>query len=146
MEVRRANITDMKDVLDFMEAWHPTCGMENVPFDRQSCVKIVEYYVYSKDTLPLIAKNDKGDITGMLFGSLEPYFFNKKHCYGTDLMFIARGGGPELWRRFKEWAFGLGADRIIMGVSSGDPRACQLLEVLGMINTGGMYVLHRQSS
>ena len=74
---------------------------------------------------------------------VEPFFFNKKYSYATDLMFFATGGGVQLWRRFVDWAWEMGAQRILMGVSSGDARACQLLEALGMENTGGMYVIRR---
>lgn len=138
-------MTDLGKIIDFMEAYHPESNMSDIPFDRQSCVKITEYFILNKTYQPLIAV-DEGRIQGLLFGSLEPFFFNKKRSYATDLMFISKGAGPQLWHKFRDWAFGSGADRILMGVSSGEERACRLLEALGMTNTGGLYVLHRQSS
>lgn len=145
MEVREATHNDLQIVLDYLYEYHADSNLSDVPIDRQSLVKIVAYYIEYKGHLPLIAVVD-GKVRGVLFASLEPYFFNAKRYYATDLMFFASGCGPQLWRYFKEWAFESGADRIIMGVSSGDPRAGQLLEVLGMEQTGGMYVLRKESS
>lgn len=142
MEARRATIKDMSGILDLMEEYHKDSNLNDIPFDRPSAVQIIEAFIGSRSTNPLVAVNDKGEIRGLLFGTLEPYFFNKNRSYATDLMFIAEAGGPQLWRAFRDWAFGAGATRIIMGVSSGDPRASQLLEALGMNNTGGMYVLN----
>jgi hypothetical protein len=140
MDVRRANTGDMKIILDFMEEYHKESNLKDIPFDRPSAVKIVEYFIGTTSCNPLIAlDNDK--MVGLLFGSLEPFFFNRKKSYATDLMFISNGAGVQLWKRFKEWALHAGAERIMMGVSSENERADQLLEALGMKQTGGMYVL-----
>jgi hypothetical protein len=128
-----------------MKAYHAESNQVDVPFDRKSCFQVVQYYIEHRDSLPLIAIDEMG-VHGILLGSLEPYFFNSKRCYGTDLFFFSKGYGPKLWRLFKEWAFANGADKIIMGVSSEDARAGHLLEALGMTNTGGMYVLRQESS
>jgi hypothetical protein len=90
-----------------------------------------------------MAENDKGKLIGILFGSLEPFFINRKKSWATDLMFIASGGGPALLRCWKEWAFNNGAERIMMGVSSGDSRADALIELAGFERTGGMYVIRK---
>jgi len=145
MEIRRAGLNDIKAIIDYMVEYHEESNMSDVPFNRLSSVKVVEHYIAHKDCNPLIA-TDGDTIHGVLFGSLEPYFFNSSRNYASDLMFFSKGYGPQLWRKFKDWAFLMGADRIIMGVSSGDERAGQLLEALGMNSTGGMYVLHQESS
>ena len=142
MSIRRAAIGDLGGVIEYMEAYHKSSNINDIPFDKQSAFKVVEYYILGKDTCPLISIEDD-EINGVLFGSLEPFFFNKKRNYATDLFFFSTGSGVNLWREFKKWAFGVGAERIIMGVSSGDARAGQLLEALGMESTGGMYVLRR---
>ena len=147
MAVRRANLEDMQDVLNYMIKYHEDCNLSDIKFERTSAFKIVEYYIRAKDTCPLIAHHDyTGEVIGVLFGGLEPYFFNQKENYATDLFFFSKGAGPCLWKEFRDWAFASGADRIIMGVSSGDDRAGHLLEVLGMNMTGGMYVLRKESS
>ena len=142
-QIREATVNDMKELLDFMTKYHEKSNMGDVPIDRPSLVKLVEYYIAARDSLALAAFDQDGTVHGVLFGSLEPFFFNPKKFYGTDLFFFAKGSGPALWKRFIAWAFGAGADRVIMGVSSGDERADQLLEVLGMNKTGGMYELRR---
>jgi hypothetical protein len=135
-------MADVSKVLDYMEAYHKDSNLVDVKFDRPSALKIVEYYIQSPTCYAGLSEEEHTlDLNGVLFGSLEPFFFNKNKSYATDIFFFAKGGGVSLWKAFKEWSFGLGAERIIMGVSSGDERACQLLEVLGMEKTGGMYVL-----
>jgi RimJ/RimL family protein N-acetyltransferase len=146
MEVRRATIEDIRRIVDYMEAYHATSNLSDVPFHRLTAVRIIEYYCTHSTCYPLIAIDDKDQVQGLLIGGLEPYFFNEKKFYGTDLMFFSKGAGPALWKAFRDWAFDMGADRIIMGVSSGDDRAGQLLEALGMEPTGGMYVLRQESS
>jgi RimJ/RimL family protein N-acetyltransferase len=145
MEIRRAELRDIKAILDYMEDYHRSSNLSDVPFCKKSSAKIVEHYIRHRDCYPLIATDDTS-VGGLLFGSLEPYFFNSKRHYATDLMFFARGYGGALWKRFKSWAFSNGADRIIMGVSSGNESADHLLEVLGMTKTGGMYVIRKERS
>lgn len=145
MEIRRARHEDIGMILDYMEDYHKDSNLNDIAFHRQSSFRIVQYYIDSRDSYPLIA-TDGEKIGGLLFGSIEPFFFNSKKGYATDLMFFSKGFGPQLWKKFRDWAFDMGADRIIMGVSSGDPRAGQLLEALGMKQTGGMYVLRQESS
>lgn len=145
MQIRRGKLEDMGRILTYMSDYHKNSNLSRVPFDRKSASQIVEYYIMSKDTLPLIAiEEDK--MIGLLFGSLEPFFFNQKKNYATDLMFFSKGAGTQLWKTFKDWAFSMGADRIIMGVSSGDERADQLLGALGMSAIGGMYEFRQESS
>ena len=140
MEVRRATLDDLAGIIEFLEDYHTTSNLSDVPIHRPSLSKVLEYVIRSKDTLALVAYNDE-KVIGTLAGTIEPFFFNAKKSYATDMFFISRGAGPQLWKEFKEWAFYTGADRILMGVSSGDARAGHLLEVLGMEKTGGMYVL-----
>ena len=145
MQIREALYGDVGDIIDYMEEYHKDSNLSDIPFDRQSTSKVIDYLMASKDSTVLVAM-DGVEIRGVLFGTIEPFFFNKKRSYATDLMFIADGGGPQLWKSFKDWATFHGVDRIMMGVSSEDARAGQLLEALGMKNTGGMYVLRCQSS
>lgn len=141
MAIRRAALQDMRPILDYMADYHKESNLADIPFDRTSAAQIVEYYILSKDSVGLLAINKEKQVKGLMFGSLEPFFFNRKYTYATDLMFMSKGFGPQLFKKFTEWALASGARRIIMGVSSGDDRACQLLEALGMECVGGMYVL-----
>lgn len=144
MRVRRATLSDMGSIVDYIEEYQRKSIMSDIPFERKDFVKVAEYYLLSNDCIALIAEDN--EVRGVLLGGLEPYFFNSKRNYATDLLFVATGGGPQLWKKFRDWAFEVGATRIIMGISSGDPRAGQLLESLGMESTGGMYVLCKESS
>jgi hypothetical protein len=128
--------------MQYMEDYHKKSNLVDIPFDRKSMIKVLEYFMAAKDSIALVAF-DGENVHGVLLGSIEPFFFNKKYSYATDLLFFATGGGVNLWKTFVSWAEGAGVARIMMGVSSGDQRACHLLESLGMENTGGMYVLRR---
>ena len=140
LTVREATVGDMRDVLEYMEDYHRDSNLQDIPFKRTSALKIVEYLIAAKDSVALVAY-EEGKLRGILLGTLEPFFFNQDCSYATDIMFISDGAGPQLWKRFVEWAQFFGVKRIMMGVSSGNARAGQLLEALGMTNTGGMYVL-----
>lgn len=140
MVVREATVADMKDVLDYMENYHKDSNLSDIPFKRTSALKIVEYSIGAKDSVAFVAY-EEGRLRGILLGTLVPFFFNQDSSYATDIMFISDGAGPQLWKKFVEWAKFLGVKRIMMGVSSENPRASQLLEALGMTNTGGMYVI-----
>jgi hypothetical protein len=113
--------------------------MSTVPFKRQHMAQTFDYYARAREGLVLVA--DSGDkIDGVLIATCEPYFFNAKKQFATDIMFVSSGHGVKMLRMFKEWAKAMGADRIIMGVSSEDPRADAFLEVSGFNTTGAMYV------
>lgn len=141
MEVRRAQHTDVRQILDLLQEYHATSNVKNVKFVRQDCAKVVDAYMGSRDCFTEVCVDDDGRLLGLLFGSLQPHFINRRASWATDLFFIANGGGNILLRRFKEWAANSGAERIIMGVSSGDSRADALIELSGFERTGGMYVL-----
>lgn len=145
MEVKVVGISRMAEILDYLEDYHVNgSNLKDVPFSRKDTRKVVEYYMRASDCIALIGEYD-GEVKGVLLGGLEPFFFNSKKCYATDMLFVSNGAGLGLLRKFKEWAFSRGADRIMMGVSSGDSRAGDFLELFGFEPTGGMYVLCKES-
>jgi len=141
--VRRAYPRDLKSILDYMQEQHAKSHLVHIKFDRASTAKMVNHTILAQDFCHFIAHDDKGEVVGLLIGMLEPYFFNQRKYYATDMLFISQGQGPQLWRAFRDWAFATVAVEIIMGISSGEERSGQLLEILGMEKTGGMYVLRR---
>jgi hypothetical protein len=140
MEVRRANHNDIAGILDLLQDYHSTSNVSNVKFVRQDCAKVCDAFISAPDCFTEVCVNDDGELLGLLFGSLQPHFINRRASWASDLFFIANGGGNILLRRFKEWAVNNGAERIVMGVSSGDSRADALIELSGFDRTGGMYV------
>jgi hypothetical protein len=146
MNVRRARYDDMPAMLDYMKEYHKTSNLSNIPFIRADAAKILDYCIGHKECQPLIAVDDEGTLHGILCGMLEPYFFNKKMYYATDLQFMSKGAGMQLLAEFKRWANSMGAETIMMAVSSGDARADAFLELSGLEQAGNMYVLHLKSS
>jgi len=143
MLVRNAKYDDIGPLINMLEAYHKDSNMSDIPFVRVDVAKVLDHGISRRDILTLVAEADDGTINGVLCVEAVPFFFNSKHLYITDLMFISHGGGMQLLRRLKEWAANIGADKIIMAVSSGDPRADAFLELSGLEKTGNMYVLHR---
>jgi hypothetical protein len=141
MKVRRGGYKDIGEVVSFMQEYHADSNLADIPFVRKDAAKTVEYFIASKYACPLVAENDEGELIGILFASLEPYFFNSKYKYATDLQFISKGAGIQLLAEFKRWARQQGAERIVMGVSSGDARADAFLELSGSEKIGNMYVI-----
>jgi hypothetical protein len=143
MQVRRAVYADMNKVVTFLEEYHRDSNMSDIPFIRADVVRVLDYCISRKDTLPLVAINDDEELVGILCVELVPFFFNKKKSYITDLMFISKGAGIQLLKEMKVWAEAVDADRIMMAVSSGNHRADAFLELSGLEKTGNMYVLRR---
>jgi hypothetical protein len=143
MKVRRAKYDDIRAMIDFMEAYHKTSNLKDIPFVRKDVARVLDHSIGRRDCLPLVALNDDDTVNGVLCVEVVPFFFNRKHYYVTDIMFISNGAGMPLLKKLKEWASSVGADKVIMAVSSGDPRADAFLELSGLEKTGNMYVLHR---
>ena len=61
MNVREATFEDMGNILDFLEKYHETSNLSDIPFDRRSCAKIVEYAIAAKDTVALVAEELSAD-------------------------------------------------------------------------------------
>jgi hypothetical protein len=141
MDVRRAGFDDLREILDFMEQHHQTSNLSDISFDRTDASKVADYYISSRKCHPILARNNAGKLIGILFGALEPFFFNSKAVYASDLQFISKGAGMQLLGEFRRWARAMGAKKIIMGVSSGDANADAFLELSGAKLVGGMYVL-----
>jgi RimJ/RimL family protein N-acetyltransferase len=140
VEYRRATFDDVGAILDILEKHHETSNVSNVKFVRPDCLKIVQHFIADWQYFAEVAVHN-GEVCGALFGSIEPHFINSKKGWATDLFFISNGGGPGLLRRFKEWAFANNAERIVMGISSGNNRADKFIELSGFEKTGGMYVI-----
>lgn len=143
--IRPAVHDDTAEILDLLEEYHKNSNMADIPFVRRDCAKVLTAFMATRDCYGKVSVRD-GKIVGVLFASLEPYFINKNKAWASDLCFIANGGGAQLLKDFKCWAKAAGATKIIMGVSSNNSRADQLIETLGFEKTGGMYVFHCQSS
>lgn len=142
MIIRRARYDDMQLMADFMEEYHKECNLSDIPFDRRDVVKTLDYFISNRNCNPLVAFKG-GAVKGLLLAELAPFFFNSKNTYITDTAFIAKGAGMQLLRKLKEWQEKTQANRIIIGVSSGEPRADQFLELSGFEKTGSMYVFRR---
>jgi hypothetical protein len=143
MIVRRAKYEDLGAMLDALEEYHPTSNHADIPFVRKDAVKILDHYIGDRTCYPIVAFDDDGTLNGMLCAELVPFFFNKKHYFATDLLFISNGAGMQLLAELKKWVKVMDADKIMIAVSSGDPRADAFLELSGLEKTGNMYVLHR---
>lgn len=146
MKVRRAQYDDIPVMLAYMIDYHETSNLSHITFVRQDAAKVLDYWVGHRECHPLVAFDDGGKLIGILCAMLEPYFFNKKHFYATDLQFISKGAGMQLLAEFKRWAKIMGAESIVMAVSSGDARADTFLELSGLEKTGNMYVLRLKST
>ena len=139
--VRRATQVDVKEIIEFLEKYHiEESNLADIPFDKGTMIRSIEYYLtHPKHVIFVYTVDDK--ITGILMGNIEPFIFNDKRQWATDLVFAATTGGAWLLKRFINWAKLYKIDRIVMGVSSGSERAGELYTALGMTHIGGMYCM-----
>ena len=143
MEIRRAAVRDIPDILTYLEAYHPTSNMKDIKFVRKDTAKVLDTMLMLRDCAGFIARDKRNKVIGVLFGEVSPFFYNHKETYATDTFFIADGAGAYLFKHFKKWAFGKGCNRIISSVSSGNSYADQLMLLMGGTQTGGSYVFYR---
>lgn len=139
MATRLATYTDTSAILKLLEDYHSEASnLKDIPFDRQTMVKAIDYYINMPKHACFVYEKG-GKIDGVLMASIEPFMFNSKRKWATDLLNVANSGGAWLMKRFIEWAKMHKADRIFMGVSTGNPRSDSLYEAMGLERTGGMY-------
>lgn len=138
MTTRAARIEDVQHIVKYLEEYHYHSNLKDMPFDKRSMSSAVRYYIDTPKHQAFVYTKDN-KITGVLLGSIEPFMFNEKRSWATDLLFVADEGGLWLLKRFVAWAKQFGVDRIIMGISSGDDRAHRLYESVGLVYLGNMY-------
>lgn len=144
MLIRRASTQiDIVNIIKMLKEYHSTSKQfKDIPFDDNTVRELCTFCILDKNSVGLVCYDDKDELRGVLLGSIEPVFFNKKVKYGTDLLFVASHGGAYLLKRFIRWARAKGASRIVMGISTEDWRAEELYSMIGMKRVGGMYVIH----
>lgn len=142
MTTRVANHNDTQELVKFLEKYHAEdSNLKDIPFDKRSMSKAIDYYIGMPQHIVFVYDSKESKITGVLMGSIEPFMFNEKRKWATDLLNVGTEGGVWLMKRFFDWAKMHKVDRIIMGISTGDSRVERLYEALGMDRKGGMYSL-----
>lgn len=140
MSTRVATHNDTQKIVDFLQKYHEDgSNLSDIPFDRGTMSKAVDYYIGMPKHVVFVYESG-GAITGCLAGSVEPFMFNEKRKWATDLFNIADKGGVWLLKRFIEWAKMHKVDRVFMGVSTGNQRSEGLYEAVGLDRVGGFYV------
>lgn len=141
MATRRATATDVPKIVTFLKKYHEEdSNLKDIPFDKQSMIQCTEYHIGMTKHVCFVYEKDS-EIKGVIMGSIEPFMFNKKRKWATDILNVAEAGGAWLTKKFIEWAKMYDVDRIFMGVSTGIERTDQLYQLLGLEHTGGMYML-----
>lgn len=140
MATRVATHCDTKIIVEFLKKYHENgSNLSDIEFDKLSMTKALDYYIGMPKHIVFVYESKDNQITGVLMGSIEPFMFNEKRKWATDLLNIAEGGGAWLMKRFFAWASMHRVDRIIMGTSTEDSRTDILYTALGGLKLGGMY-------
>lgn len=141
MATRLATQVDTTEIIEFLRKYHAEdSNLSDIPFDKTSMVKAINYYISMPKHVCFVYV-EKGKIDGVFMASIEPFMFNEKRKWATDLLNVANTGGAWLMKRFIAWAKMHRVDRIMMGVSTGNPRSDSLYEAMGLKRTGGMYTM-----
>lgn len=142
MLTRKATHEDTGNITKFLAQYHvEKSNLQDIPFNKESMTKAIGYYISNPRHVVFVAE-DNEEITGVLMGSIEPFVFNEKRHWATDLVFVATKGGAWLLKKFLAWAKLYKVDRIIMGVSTDMERSDELYAAVGMHRVGGMHVLN----
>ena len=140
--IRVATHVDIPNIVTFLKKYHENgSNLSDIPFCKDTMFSSVSYYIATSRHVVFLNKVDD-EITGVLMASVEPFMFNAKRRWATDLVFVADKGGAWLLKRFISWAKAQKVDRIFMAVSTGLSIADRLYQSVGMTRTGGMYVMN----
>lgn len=141
MSTRVATYNDTQNIVSFLQDYHEVdSNLSDIPFDRQTMSKAIDYYIGMPKHVVFVHEKE-GKITGVLAASVEPFMFNEKRKWATDLLNVANEGGVWLLKRFLEWAKMHKVDRVFMGISTGHQRSEALYEACGMERVGGFYAM-----
>ena len=140
--VRRATYNDTTNIVEFLEKYHTEGSvLEDIPFSVRDMTSAVNFYLKMPKHTIFVYEDSGSKLRGVLMGSVEPFMFNIKRFWATDLLFVADAGGAWLLKKFIAWSKLYKVDRIMMGVSTGNDRSDELYNALGLERMGGMYSL-----
>lgn len=104
MEIRKATLADLEEIVRIGESFHAYCPYAEIPFDpvafREFCARLIEGGV-------IFLSSD-----GMIGGLLSPLYFNPSISGAAELFWYARDGGRELREAFETWGKEAGAQII----------------------------------
>ena len=137
---RKATHNDTKNIVDFLQRYHEDgSNLSDIPFDRGTMARAIDHYIAYPKHVVFIHEKD-GEIKGVLAASVEPFMFNAKRKWATDLLNVAEEGGLWLIKKFLKWAELYKVDRVFMGISTGIERSERLYEAVGLERVGGFYM------
>lgn len=121
--------------------FHAESAYSRLPYDESTCRSALKGAL-AQPHMSLWANVEGNAVTGFLIGLISDYVFTRA-TYATDLVFVAKRGGPAIFRRFEKWAKDCGCESIQVGISSGigDPaKLGKYYERLGYHRVGGLYM------
>jgi hypothetical protein len=140
--VRRATYNDVTTIVEFLEHYHTNGSvLEDIPFSVKDMTGAVNFYLKMPKHVIFIYEDSASKLRGVLMGSVEPFMFNQRRSWATDLLFVSEVGGAWILKKFISWAKLYKVDRIMMGVSTRNERSDDLYHALGLEQMGGMYSL-----
>lgn len=121
--------------------FHAKSIYAGIPYDPTTCRQVLKGALAQPHMALFANVEGEAEVTGFLIALISDYVFASA-SYATDLVFVAKKGGPALYRRFEKWAKDCGCQAIQVGVSSGigDPAKLGRYYVnLGYRQVGGLY-------
>lgn len=137
--VREAGPGDVTKLVIFSRKMHQQSDWNWVPFSPAALRKSLKSMIARNDYCVLVAEKD-GAICGFLYGSVDEVIYGNTR-FATDIEFAAEAGGDQLLDAFRDWAKGVGAKVLIMGVSNSGREAVKdrFFSKHGLTRTGGVY-------
>ena len=140
--VRRATYNDTTNIVEFLEKYHTEGSvLSDIPFNSKDMTSVTNYHLKMPKHVIFIYEDTSEKLRGVLMGSIEPFMFNQRRTWASDLLFVSEQGGAWILKKFIAWARLYNVDRIMMGVSTRNERSDDLYQALGLEHMGGMYSL-----
>lgn len=148
MKVRRVCWDDFEGVYCLgAEMWREGL-FRGLDYDRGRMFDFFSQYVEAPDVNYGVVAYRGDEMVGFFMGYVSEYFFGRDLIATEVLWYVSpsvRGGvlGVRLLRGFEDWARGLGAAEVCVGISTGLmlERTGLLLERRGYVHAGGIYKL-----
>lgn len=144
MRVEKLHQEHLNGVVALLERYQPKTRYQFPPVDKDTVRGICLGSIHAKQHVGYVVTD--GLVVGVLLGRLEPYPWNDRYFFGTDVLLVAEKGGAWLVRRFLRWCQKPRVLDVKLAESAGVETASLMYEAMGFRRIGSMWEMPMKAS